>query len=54
MIPVLKAKGLSLMLLCVHYLFTQGNLNDTEGADSDFPWCTEIENESHHFKIAVQ
>lgn len=42
------------MLLCAHDLFTQGDLNYTEGADSDFPWRTEMENESHHFKIAVQ
>lgn len=42
------------MLLCVHSLFIQGNLNYTEWADSDFPWRTEMENESHNFKIAVQ
>lgn len=42
------------MLLCVHNLYTQGSLNDIEGADSDFPWRTEMDNESHHFKIVVQ
>lgn len=50
----MKAEGLSPMLLCVHNLFIQGNLNYTEGAGYDFSWRTEMENESRNFKIAVQ
>lgn len=46
--------ALSPLLLCVCDLFTQCNLDGMKGVNSDFPWCTGIENQALHFKIDFQ
>lgn len=53
-LPVLKAKGLYPLLLCVQDLFTQYHLNGTEGVDTDFPWRMGMENKALNFRTAVQ